>query len=156
MGIYEKKIEFDFASAVKQFAPIVIGIIAIFALFLIYGMISDATKPQAITADFSRNPLDLTKNDLNFTKLEVTITNISNSNARNVLVEVSPEDTKSIVVSPQITYLGLVEKGNKRLTEFIVRPNPAVIRSGTYTINVYAVINGERYSKQMVLEVKTS
>lgn len=156
MGIYDKKIEFGFLGAAKQFVPFIIAIVALIALFLLFTALSELAKPQAITASFSENPLEMA-NGSTFTKLSLTITNVTGKNAQAVAVEVKPENSQAIIVSPAKTDLGLVENGNRRETEFIVRPNPSkTILGGTYTLNIYAVMNGERFQKQVVLEIKTA
>ncbi len=155
MSIYDQKNAFDFVAIVKPAVTFIAALIALIALVLLFGILSELIKPQAIEASFLDNPLDMTK-DNRFTKLSVTITNVTGKNAPITLVEVKPENPKNIIVSPAQTDLGLVEKGNRRITEFIVRPNPAEkVLAGTYTLNVFAVINGERFQKQMVLEIKT-
>ncbi len=111
----------------------------------------ETPTPQAIDASFSENPLDIAKGS-SFTKLSVTITNITSKNAPNVQVEVIPENTKDINVTPNRTDVGLIDKGNERITEFIIQPNPTA-KGGKYPINVYAVINGERFQKQMELKI---
>lgn len=155
MSIYDKKIGFDFFGVTKQLIPFAIGIIVLIGLVLLFAMFSEIIKPQPIAASFQDNPLDLTKST--FTKMTVTITNVTTRNAPDVQVEVIPEVTDAIIVAPAKTDLGLVEKGNKRVTEFIVRPNPAkAVKPGTYTLNVFAVINSERFQQKMVLEIKTA
>ena len=156
MGIYDKKNAFDFVSIAKPAAPFIAALIALIALVFLFGILSELIKPQAIEASFLDNPLDMTK-DNRFTKLSVTITNVTGRNAPIALVEVKPENPKDIIVSPSRVDLGLVERGNRRITEFIVRPNPAEkVLAGTYTLNIFVVMNGERFQKQMVLEIKTA
>ena len=155
MGIYDKKLSVDVSGAAKQFAPFIIAIIILIGLFLLFQFFSDVIKQPAIEASFSDNPLDLAKGSA-FTKLSVTINNITSKNASSVTVEVSPENSRDIIVAPNQADLGLIEKGNRRVTEFLIRTNPSErVLAGTYTINIYTVLNGERFQKQMVLEIKT-
>jgi len=154
VGIYDNKISFDFASLTKKAFPFVLAIIVIIGVFLLLSTITEMAKPKTISASLSDNPLDTAKDS--FTKLTVTITNTTAKNAPVVVVEVLPEDSEAIIVSPKQADLGLIEKGNERTTEFIVRPNPGkTVLSGTYSINVFAVMNGERFRETVLLKIKT-
>lgn len=151
LSIYNKKNAFDFASVAKQFAPFAIGIIVLIGLFLLFQVFSELIKPQAIAAEFSDNPLDLAKNS--FTMLTVTVTNITKSNAQPVPFDVIAEDPASIKITCEKKDLGFIEKGNERITSCLVRPTTEL--AGTYSLNIFVIMNSERFQKKMVLEVKT-
>jgi hypothetical protein len=155
LGIYDKKVEFNFVSVTKQIVPFAIGLVVLIGLFLLFNIFSEMLKPQAIVASFNDNPLDLTKGN-SFTKLSLTVTNTLKENAPNVFVKVGAENPEAIIIVPTQADLGLIEKGNKRITEFIVRPNPAKkVLAGTYTINILVTMNNEQFKQSMVLEIKT-
>lgn len=156
MGIYDEKLKIGFPAQAKQAIPFIIAIIVLIGLVLLFNFLSELMKQQPIVASFSENPLEMAKGST-YTKLSVTVSNTLGKNAPNVQVEVRAEDTETLIVSPAKTDLGLIEKGNRRITEFIIRPNPAkTIRAGTYTLNIFVVMNGERFQEQVILEIKTT
>ncbi len=159
MGIYDEN-KFVFAGlkidpSQKLFKYIATAIAVVIIAIIVLSVGSNLLKPDPFRLIFSKNPLDLSKEQN--VLLKIQITNITEEKAENVLVKIVPEDNVSLLVFPIEETIAVLGKGETRELLFTIRPDPrSEILTGQYKINIYAVINGEEFSKQSKIYIKTA
>ena len=160
MGIYDQgkvKLDLGFGFSFKQFKYPIIGLAAvILVLAVTLLLILPALQPQPIEAALDPNPLDLAKGQTN-SFLTVTVNNVMDATAKNVVVTVGAVAAESLVIFPTSRTIDTLGKGeNRTLNPFSIRPNPnATVYSGSYDLVVSTTINGQQFSKTVTLKLKT-
>lgn len=147
MGLYDKGFDFNpkkFVFGAQRFLPIIAGIIAV---LLVLWFLSTLLFSEPITFSFSKNPIKNSEQSV----LEVTVTNTTGATARNVVIEVFPEDKTSISVGPQTQTIAVLDQYRK--LEFVINPVGQTL-AGNYVLNIRAEINGKKFLKQAVLTVE--
>lgn len=147
MGIYDRGLDFDpkkFFSSAQKFLPIIVGLIVILAVLW---LLSTLLFSEPITFSFSKNPIKNSEQSV----LEVTVTNTTGATARNVVIEVFPEDKTSISVGPQSQTIPVLDQYRK--LEFVINPVGQTL-AGNYVLNIRTEINGKKFFKQAVLSVE--
>jgi len=152
MSIYNSTKAFALGFETKKLKYFGLAAVAIAVLVLLAIFISTAFN-QAITARFFDNPLDMQKKA--YTLLEVKVTNITQSDAKNVRVSVSARDN-AIFVGPahkEIKILSTIGHGQYRKLYFLIMPERDV-REGSYLVDISATINSKVFKKELELIVK--
>jgi len=158
MGLYDGnkrvniafKLDFDWRKFKK---PLIYtgAVIAFIAVIIIAFVL---LQPKPLEAELDPNPLELAKEMNSF--LTVTVHNVTDATASNVVVSVETEASDAITIFPAsrtITTLGSRDK--RILPPFVVSPDLTTqVYSGTYLITVRTVINGQLFEKQVSLELK--
>jgi len=158
MGLYDgsKKLDlnFRFDFEWKKLKAPLLGIGAALVLIVFVLAIFLAVQPRALEAKLSSNPLDLAKENNSF--LTVTVNNVTDATASNVVVFVETEASDAITIFPNSREIQTLGKGETRtLSPFSVRPNPASqVYSGTYIITIRTAINGQAFETQVALELR--
>jgi hypothetical protein len=155
LGIYDKKIDLGLNVDFGIIKIAVLGIIVLLALLLLGQIAIDLLKPNALSLSFSENPLDLTADNAKSSILTVRVTNVLQSDAEGVSVEVKPVVENALIVFCSNTKLGKIETGSFREMSCVVRKNPsAQIEKGTYKIVAKTELNSEKFQKEAVLEIR--
>jgi len=125
----------------------VVFLIVVFAIFL-------AVQPKPLEANLSPNPLDMAKDFDSY--LTITVNNVTDATASNVVVFVETEASDSITIFPQSRAIQTLGVGETRtLSPFLVSPNPsAEVYTGTYILKIKTTINGQAFEKEVRLELK--
>jgi len=160
MSLYED--EFDFAFVKEKLVPtlplIIFALIIAFVAYFVITSIITVVQPKAIGLSFSNNPFDVSKTSAPNTILTVVISNITDEDAKNVLVEVKAVDFKSITIDKEAfktEEIELLGKGESRSLKFIVSPvDKNKILQGKYTINVQALINEDIFKESITLQIE--
>lgn len=161
MGLYDKRNkislkmpEFRFSFQWKKFKKPAIGLAAVLIVAFFALSIAVMLQPQAIEASLAPNPLDLARDYDSF--LTVTVNNVTDATASNVVVTVETEASDAITIFPQTRGIATLGKGESRtLSDFVVSPNTAKqVYSGTYIITIRTEINGLKAEKQVALQLK--
>ncbi len=152
MGIYDKNVDFDFSFDKMKMPLIGLGIIVgLLVLYMLYQSLYEVVKQKPIEVYFEKNPLRM--NDQGFMKVKVT--NITEKDAKDVIVTVRAKDKSNIQVDQvsKTNKIDLLEKGNHRELEFLINPTTDLL-PGTYTLVITVAMNGQNYNYSTVLEVK--
>ncbi len=161
MGLYDGKSrvhvslpEFKFDFEWRKLKYPALGLAALLVVLFFAFSIALLVQPKAIEASLSPNPLDLAKEQDSF--LTVTINNVTDSTASNIVVSVETSDQHSILIFPKSQEIATLGKGETRtLLPFAVSPNPVyTVYSGTYILTIKTAINGQTFSKQVALQLK--
>ena len=158
MGLYDggKKINFNFKFDFdwKKFKVPLMGLGAAIVFLAFVLIVFLAVQPKPLEAGLSPNPLDLTTDLDSF--LTITVNNVTDSTASNVVVSVETEASDSITIFPKSRTIPTLGKGETRtLSPFAVSPNPSSeIFTGTYILTIRTVINGQLFEKQVLLDLK--
>lgn len=159
MGLYDGKsghaLNFKFGFEWKKFKWPVVGIAAaIFVFAIAVLLVLSALQPRAIDARLEPNPLDL--KDGMTTYLTVTIRNVTDATASDVVVSVKTVASDAITIFPATRVIPTLEKnGVRTLSPFAISPNSAApVYSGTYFITVSTEINGKAFEEQVALELE--
>lgn len=113
-------------------------------------------QQEAIYTSISPNPLDLAKDFDSY--LTVTVNNTTGSTATDVVVSVETEASDAITIFPGSRTIQTLGKDETRtLSPFAISPNTqAEIYSGSYILTVTTTINGQTFTKEITLELKTA
>jgi hypothetical protein len=161
MGLYDKsnKInirlpEFKFDFDWRKFKYPAIGLAALLVVLFFAFSIAVMLQPKALEASLQPNPLDLAK-DFD-TYLTVTVNNVTDATASNVVVSVETEASDAISIFPKSRTIQTLGKGETRtLSPFAISPNTATeVYSGTYILTIRTAINGQNFEKQVALVLK--
>jgi hypothetical protein len=159
MGLYDGKpnlnLGFGFGFDWKKFKWPVVGVAAaIFVFAVAVLLVLPALQPRVIGVVLEPNPLDL-KDGMD-TYLTVTIRNVTDATASNVVVSVKTIASDAITIFPATRVIPTLEKnGVRTLSPFAISPNPASpVYSGTYFITISTEINGKSFSEQVALELE--
>ena len=158
MGLYDGKrnvnLNFKFNFDWRRMKMPLLGLGAIVVVFIFAIAIFLAVQPKPIVAVLEPNPLNLANDMDSF--LTVTINNVSEVTASNVVVSVETEASDSIAIFPRQREIPTLGKGeNRTLSPFVVSPNPASkVYSGTYILTIKTVINGKAFEEKVSLELK--
>lgn len=154
MGLYDSfSLNFD-SETVKKAALLAGGLLALLVVgWFVYSSVS--TKPLRVNLS---GMIDLTTNPAGFqikpaAELTITISNPFPEPVQNVSVFVKPRDEKALVVFPSSIRIGILDKSRTVLVS--VRPNPiGRVLSGTYQLEVTAVIGNQVFSQSVEVEIK--
>jgi len=166
MGLYDGKSkanlrlpEFRFDFDWKKFKVPALGLAALLIVFFFIFSIATIVAPKALDARLDPNPLDLTLlSGEKVSYLTVSVSNVTDSTAKNVLVSVETEAADSITIFPREQNIATLGKGENRTLElFAVGPNPnGQVYTGTYIITIKTTINGQDFLKQVALQLKAA
>lgn len=155
MGIYDQDVRFDFSFA--KMKPIIFGVGILAAIFLLIFAImsaSEALKEKPLQISLERRTIKANE----VTRLNVTVVNTANSDARDVIVEAIAADPRSVEISPlplRANVIPFLPKNDRRKIEYQVNPKGTIL-PGTYNIRVSTTLGGQlpaAYSEIAVLEV---
>ena len=159
MGLYDGKsghvVNFKFAFEWKKFRWPVVGIAAAIFVFAVAALlVLPALQPRAIEARLEPNPLDFKDGRTSY--LTVTIRNVTDATANDVVVSVKTVASDAITIFPATRAIATLGKGeNRTLSPFAISPNSASpVYSGTYFITISTEINGKAFEEQVALELK--
>ncbi|MEM4663289.1 MAG: hypothetical protein QXM75_04680 [Candidatus Diapherotrites archaeon] len=153
MGIYDSEKIFSFSMSSKKIIYIAIFVLSVVFVVIAAIFLSSMLNPP-IEARFIENPLVLSNKK--FTLLEVKITNVTESDARNVEVFVSARDKSAIMVgysSEDRKMIDTIERSQYRKLNFLVTPREG-INEGSYVIDIRVKINDKVFTKEVALMVK--
>ncbi len=158
MGIYDQgkvKLNFGFRFSFRQFKYPILGLGVVIVALVCLLALAVILQPKPIVAELEPNPLELAKGQTN-TFLTVTINNVSDATAKDVVVSVHAVAAESLVVFPQSRVIDTLGKGEYRtLNPFSIRPNPnSTVYSGSYDLVITTAINGKQFSETVTLELK--
>ncbi|MCX6801184.1 MAG: hypothetical protein NTZ73_03270 [Candidatus Diapherotrites archaeon] len=129
-------------------AMIVVAII-LFLLFSFFESQNGGIFSEPIRADWTNNPLDLTKDSTGEALLRLTLTNISKETA-DITFNVDT-NSEEILIYPSTGTFPNVAPGDYRKANCIVRANPnATVFSGSYTISIKTDL-GEKKTKLEII-----
>ena len=132
------------------FAAIIVVLAVFFALATI---VSEFLKPKPITASFTLNPLDLSKEQS--TVLKVRVFNPAQETVENALLSLQPVDGESLIVFPSAQSIPAIGSNEFREYSFSVRPNPSTkIASGNYKLKIILKIGSTEFTEETVLTIK--
>jgi len=160
MGLYDgrpkvnlKVPEFRFNFEWKRAKKPAIGLAALMIFVFFVLSIALLVQPKALEASLEPNPLNLAKDYDSY--LTVTVNNVSNETAFNVIVSVETEASDAITIFPKERVILTLGKGETRiLSPFVVSPNTAGnVYSGTYYLTIKTVINGQTFEKQVAMQL---
>jgi len=160
MGLYDGKIDFhlpqfgfgfDWRKSRAPLLFLAVLLVVLFFAFSIWALLS----PKALSFTLLPNPLDLAKDSTSY--LTVTVKNITDATATNVVVFVEAQAPDSIEVYNSPQTISTIEKdGVRTLEPFAISPNPtANVYSGTYFLLIRTSINGKDFVEQVALELKS-
>ena len=158
MGIYDnkKKIDVKFGFSLKQLKYPLLGLLAIALIMLaFFGLqaLQAFFQPQAISAFLNPNPLDFSTAQT--TSLTVDVVNITKVNASTANLKVIPVASEMFVVTPTEKKISTIEADGRREFVFLIRPYPSEeVPAGDYKIQILFSINGQEFSKELVLQIK--
>ncbi len=154
MGLYDSfSVNFDAETAKK--AALLLGAILVLLVVGWFVYISVSTKPLQVNLG---GIIDLTTNTDGFpikptSELTITVSNPFPEPVQSVSVFVKPQDEKAIVVFPSSIRIDTLDKSRTILVS--VRPNPiGKVLSGTYQLEVSAVIGNQTFSQNVEVEIK--
>lgn len=153
MGIYDSEKMFSFGIDSKKAAYIGIAVLLVVFFVLLAIFLSSALN-QPIEAKFQDNPLVLSQKK--YTLLEVKVTNVTESDAKNVEVTVSARDKSAIAIgigSEDKKTVSTIERGQFRVLNFLVTPLDG-INEGSYIIDIKVNINNKTFTKEAKITVK--
>ncbi len=140
---------------IKQLKTPLIILLGLIILAILVLMLINLLKPQSIDARFDKNPL-LIGEDFS-TTLSITLTNITETDAKNTEVKVFPRDSERLHVFPETMNYGTLGAGEYKKENFRIQPNPkygSEISEGKYLLDINAKINNIVFTKTVSLEVK--
>ncbi len=154
MGLYDSfSLNVDSETA-KKVALLVGTLLVLMVIgWFIYSSLS--AKPLQVNLS---GMIDLSTTTEGFPKkptaeLTITVSNLSSEPVQNVSVFVKPQDEKAIVVFPSSIRIDTLDKSRTVLVS--IRPNPiGKVLSGTYQLEVSAVIGNQTYSQNVEVEIK--
>ncbi len=161
MGLYDgnrgvslKMPQFKFAFEWKKFKWPAIGLATVLIIAFFALSIALMVQPKALEASLNPNPLDLAKGFDSY--LTVTVNNVTEATANDVVVLVETVASDAITIYPRMREIPTLGKGETRtLKPFVISPNASEeVYSGTYFITIRAVINGQPFEKQVALELR--
>ena len=149
MGIYDDGFDFDlrYGKIKKPLFFIGLAAVLVVVLFVLISSV-DMIKPKAVEMKFS----DATISSSDQTTLFITITNLENVDASDVLLTVEAADKESIAVSPAKEEIDILEKNGKRIYEFVVNPVGS-IPQGTYIVRATLKIKEKVYDSEIALRI---
>lgn len=154
MGLYDSfSLSFDSENA-KKIAMVIGGILVFLVIaWFIYASVS--TKPLQVNLS---GMIDLSTDASGFpirptAELTITLFNPYPAPVQNVSVFVKPKDEKALVVFPSSIRIDTLDRKREILVS--ARPNPiGKVLSGTYIIEVTAVIGEKTFTQPVELEIK--
>jgi hypothetical protein len=154
MGLYDSFSLSIGSDAAKGILVLIGGVLVVLVLGWI---VLTALAPQPLQVSLS-GPIDLTTSVDGYplhptAELTITITNPNPEPVENVSVFVKPLDEKALVVFPSSIPIETLDKSRTLLVN--VRPNPVgKVLSGTYQLEVTAVIGNQDFSQSVEVEIK--
>ncbi|GEM_PF-2770880 len=149
MGIYDKKSvpvnNYVFDSNGKP-SFLVLALVVGLLIVILVGLAISFFSVKPIIYSFDKNPISATEQSI----LKVGIGNPFEETARDVTVEVFPEDKTSIAVAQPIRTIEVLDKF-RELT-FLVNPVGNTL-PGNYVINISVTINGQKYAESALLTI---
>ncbi|MDD5148140.1 MAG: hypothetical protein PHH08_01615 [Candidatus ainarchaeum sp.] len=159
MGIYDNKkkanIKFGFSLSRLKYPAIFAG--AIIVILIAFIALQGLMQQQPIKASLNPNPL--VTSQAQTTMLTVDLVNTTKTNASSALLKVQPVASEMFVVTPHTQQISTFEAGGRRQFFFQMRPfnkeNPdSYVPPGDYKIGILFSINGQEFSKELVLQIK--
>ncbi|MDO8428115.1 MAG: hypothetical protein Q7S92_02785 [Candidatus Diapherotrites archaeon] len=152
MGLYKEGMDIDF-SKIKW---ILLALAIVLILAGLYFTLTELLKPNALQISLEQNPLLLSQKD--FTKLKVTVSNVTQETAQNVLVTVKPIATEALLIDGQTENtksFGIIATNENRKDEFLIRANPGkTVLAGDYKLLAETTINGQYFKQEITLTVQ--
>src|SRR3989344_1943733 len=118
MGIYDKNVDFNFSFDKIKTPLIGLGIIVgLLVLYMLYQSLYEVVKQKPIEVRFEKKPLKMSEQCL----MTVKVTNITDRDARDVIVSVNAKDKRNIQIEQvsRTNTIDLLEKGNHREVSFM-------------------------------------
>ncbi len=154
MGLYDSfSLNVDSETAKKT--ALLVGTLLVLMVIGWFIYMSISVKPLRVNLG---GMIDLTTSAEGFpikptAELTITISNPFPEPVQNVSVFVKPQDEKAIVVFPSSIRIDTLDKSRTVLVS--VRPNPiGKVLSGTYQLEITAVIGNQNYSQNVEVEIK--
>ena len=149
MGIYDSNPlalpQDSGGKALLVVAAVAVIVIAYFA----GGFLVEAFKPNAVDAWFDRSTILSSEQ----TFLHVKVTNVTGADAENIFVRVEAKDSSKInLEAVQASYLSKLPANDFRTMDFLVNPVGSVL-PGRYAVQASATINGEKFVRDLTIEI---
>jgi hypothetical protein len=159
MGIYDNKkrpaAKFDFSLGQLKYPTIFLGTLIV--IIIVFFALQALFQPQPIIVSLNPNPIDLAQAQA--TLLTVNAVNTTQENSASASLRVVPVASEMFVVTPASQEISTFEAGARREFVFQIRPfnkaNPdSTVPPGDYKIKIFFEINGQEFSKEIVLQIK--
>ncbi|MDD5162687.1 MAG: hypothetical protein PHD95_00595 [Candidatus ainarchaeum sp.] len=159
MGIYDnkKKQGIKFGFSFKQFKYPAIFVGGLIVIIIVFLALQALLEPQPIIVSINPNPIDLAQEETAL--LTVNAVNTTQQNSASSSLKVVPVASEMFVVTPALQEISTFEAGARREFVFQIRPlnkaNPnSIVPPGDYKIKILLAINGQEFSKEIVLQIK--
>jgi hypothetical protein len=159
MGIYDNKkrpaAKFDFSLGQLKYPAIFLGVLIV--IIIVFFALQALFQPQPIIVSLNPNPIDLAQAQAAL--LTVNAVNTTQENSASASLRVVPVASEMFVVTPASQEISTLEAGGRREFVFQIRPfnkaNPdSTVPPGDYKIKIFFEINGQKFSKEIVLQIK--
>jgi len=146
---------FDFDFSVEKLKKPVLVLLAVIVLFFVAQALLAFFSPKPTEFSFDRNPLNLAESQSSV--LSITVKNVFDSTVESSVLSVEPVDLQNIIVFPAQKNIEILGKGEKRVFDFAIRPNPnGSVSSGDYKIRMSLEMNGKTFEEEATLSIKTA
>ena len=145
----------DFDFSVESLKKPLLAIIAVVVLFFAVQALLAFFSPKPMEFSFDRNPLNLGESQS--AVLSVALKNVFAKPVEGAVVSVQPIDRQNIIVFPAQKGIEILGRGEKRVFDFNVRPNPnGSVSSGDYKLKIVLEIAGKTFEEEATLSIKTA
>lgn len=150
MGVYDKKssngFDYFFPTQGTKIMGLGLAIVGVLLIILLLAMATGIFNPRPLAFSFDKNPIKANEQSI----LTVGVSNPHQQTARNVIVEVVPEDRRAISVDRSVREIEVLDR-NREL-EFIINPVGQIL-PGDYVLNISVTINGTKFSETTTLKI---
>ncbi len=149
MGVYDKNKKINVKKIVENGKSSIIMKIFVAALLLgiLLLIITSILTPKPLVYYFDKNTITTNEQAI----LKVGVSNPFGQTSRNVIVEVAPEDAKSISVTQPRREIEVLD--NFRELSFVINPIKEIL-PGNYVIRISLTINNQKFVEKTAITIE--